>query len=110
MYELNNSESVKTLSQYLRTVVTPEIPSGAMVVIHGHSESANLGNNQLKSFLARENNIQGLIEHELLQANKRDVEFQVFDFGLDQTIAPFENKTQKIDFLNRTIIIDILKP
>ena len=110
LYELNNSESVKTLSQYLRTVVTPEIPSGAMVVIHGHSESANLGNNQLKSFLARENNIQELIEHELLLANRRDVEFQVFDFGLDQTIAPFEKKTQKIDFLNRTIIIDILKP
>ena len=110
LYELNNSESVKTLSQYLRTVVTPEIPSGAMVVIHGHSESANLGNNQLKSFLTRENNIQEIIEHELFQANRKDIEFQVFDFGLDQTIAPFENKTQKIDFLNRTIIIDILKP
>ncbi len=110
LYGLNNSESVKTLSQYLRTVVTPEIPSGAKVVIHGHSESANLGNNQLKSFLTRENNIQKIIEHELFQANRKDVEFQVFDFGLDQTIAPFENKTQKIDFLNRTIIIDILKP
>jgi len=110
LYELNNSESVNNLSQYLRTVVTPEIPSGAKVIIHGHSESVNFGNNELKSFLIRENDIQRIIEFSLLQAKRADVQFQVFDFGLDQTIAPFENKTPGIDFLNRTIIIDILKP
>lgn len=110
LYEFNNSESVNILRQYLRTVVTPEIPSGAKVVIHGHSESVNLEINQLKSFLTRENDIQKIIENELLQANRTDVQFQVFDFGLDQTIAPFENKVQGIYFLNRTIIIDIVKP
>ena len=39
---------------------------------------------------------------------KRDVKFEVYGFGAEVAIAPFENKYPEERFYNRTVIIDII--
>lgn len=107
LYDFNNSKSISVFSRYLKDIVTPQIPSGAKVVIHGHSESLNYGDYDLKSLLFRKNDARRIIENSLVKAN---VKFQVFDFNEDQTIAPFQRVDSGIDFNNRMIIIDVIKP
>ena len=109
-YEFNHSKSAGIYAQYLANVVAPNIPSGARVIIHGHSESINYGDFDLKSYLSRLNDARSIIESSLKKAQRDDVEFQVFDFSPDPLIAPFLAKNQEAEFSSRTVIIDVILP
>lgn len=109
-YEFNNSKSRSIFNRYIQEVVAPKITSGAKVILHGHTENLNYGNFELKSILSSEIEIREIIENELKKTGKSNVEFQVFDFGVDQILAPFNPDYSEIDFCSRTVIIDIIRP
>jgi len=58
--------------------------------------------------LARANNIKGTLEKSLSKAGRSDVKFEIYGFGEDEKLAPFENKFPEERFYNRTVIIDII--
>ncbi|MFY9153888.1 MAG: hypothetical protein WAO52_17845 [Prolixibacteraceae bacterium] len=109
LYEFNNSKSLNIFNWYIENVVVPKIPSGTKIIIHGHSENLNYGNFDLKSFLSHENSIREVIENALKKADKTGVELQVFDFGTDQILAPFDQGDSILRFSPRTAIIDIIR-
>jgi outer membrane protein OmpA-like peptidoglycan-associated protein len=60
--------------------------------------------------LARANEVKGIIEKALTNAGRNDVKFEVYGYGEDESLAPFENKSVEGRFYNRTVIIDINPP
>jgi hypothetical protein len=51
---------------------------------------------------------QQIIEHALSSAGKKGVKFEIYGFGEDVGMAPFENNLPEERFYNRTVIIDII--
>jgi outer membrane protein OmpA-like peptidoglycan-associated protein len=110
VFEFNDSKAVATYEKYLTDVVTPKIPKDGSVIIHGHTDIiGDLAHNQELS-LARANEVKNTIESALLKADRKDVKFEVYGFGEDEAVSPFENKYPEERFYNRTVIIDILPP
>jgi outer membrane protein OmpA-like peptidoglycan-associated protein len=108
IYEFNKSEAISIYEKYLTDVITPKIPVGATVIIHGHTDV--IGEevyNQVLS-LARANDVKTIIESSLSKNGRNDVEFELNGFGEDTNKAPFENKTPEERAYNRTVIIDIV--
>jgi hypothetical protein len=108
IYEYNNSKSINIYKQYLSKVITPAIPYGATVVIHGHTENIRYTDYNLELLITRVNDVREIIEKELAKANRTDVKFLVYGFGKDQVIAPFGNTNQADKFSNRTVFVDII--
>jgi hypothetical protein len=108
IYEFNNAKAISIYDRYLTDVVTPKIPNGATVVIHGHTDMAGGDDYNLKLFLSRVNDARKIIERALAKSGRNDINFEVHGFGEDQLVAPFEHKKEGESFSNRTIIIDIV--
>jgi hypothetical protein len=56
----------------------------------------------------RANEVKSIIEKSLTKSGRSDVKFEVYGFGEDQKLSPFENKYPEERFYNRTVIIDII--
>ncbi len=108
LYEFNNSNAIMIYEKYLTDVIIPKIPTGATVIIHGHTDTIGEEAHNLKLSLARANDVRGILENGLKKAGRSDVEFEVHGFGEDQNLAPFNNKYPEERFYNRTVIIDII--
>jgi outer membrane protein OmpA-like peptidoglycan-associated protein len=108
LFKFNNSESIKIYDKYLTEVVSPKIPQGGTVLIHGYSDIIGDAANNLRLSQSRANDVKRIIEEALLKANRKDVRFEVFGFGEVQSVAPFGNEYPEERFYNRTVIIDIL--
>jgi hypothetical protein len=52
--------------------------------------------------------VKGIMENGLSKANRNDVKIEVYGFGEDENLSPFENKFPEERFYNRTVIIDIV--
>lgn len=110
IFDFNDSKALTVYDKYLTEVVAPKIPSGATVIIHGHTDiTGEVPYNQVLS-LARANEVKGILEKGLLKAGARDVIFEIYGFGEDESLAPFENKLPEGRAYNRTVIIDIIPP
>jgi len=107
LYEFNKSKANKMYDKYITEIVTPKIPSGGTVIIHGHTDIIGGEDNNLKLSIARANNVREILEKSLAKAGRTDVKFQVNGFGEDEKSAPFDNKYPEERFYNRTVIIDI---
>ena len=94
--------------KYLTEVVIPKIPTGATVIIHGHTDVIGGEDVNLKLSLARANDVKGILENGLKNSGRSDVKFEVHGFGEDQNLAPFNNKYPEERFYNRTVILDII--
>lgn len=108
IYEFDESKAINIYEKYLTEVVTPKIPKGAMVIIHGYTDI--IGNdtyNQTLS-LARANDVRNILANSLAKAGRKDVRFEVYGFGEDESISPFDNKYPEERFYNRTVLIDIV--
>lgn len=105
LYEFNDSKAISTYEKYLTEVVTPKIPKGGKVIIHGHTDIIGDETNNRNLSLARANNVKSIIESSLAKAGRKDVTFEVQGLGEEQ--APFNNKFPEERFYNRTVIIDI---
>jgi outer membrane protein OmpA-like peptidoglycan-associated protein len=108
IYEFNDAKAIKIYDRYLTDIVAPKIPKGAKVIIHGYTDiiGEEVHNQQLS--LARANDVREILEKGLSQSGRTDVKFEVYGFGEDQNISPFENKTPEERFYNRTVLIDII--
>ncbi len=108
IYEFNESKALPVYEKYLTEVVTPKIPQGGKVIIHGHTDviGEEVYNKDLS--LARANDVKGILENSLSKAGRTDVKIEVFGFGEDEKLAPFDNKYPEERFYNRTVIIDII--
>jgi outer membrane protein OmpA-like peptidoglycan-associated protein len=110
IFEFNESQAITLYEKYLTEIVTPKIPKGGTVIVHGHTDIIGDEAHNLELSLARSNEVRGIIESALSKTGRTDVKFEVYGFGEDQALAPFENKFAEERFYNRTVIIDIIPP
>ncbi len=108
LYEYNNSKAIHISRQYITDVITPKIPPGSTVVIHGHSESLNGTVFSPTMYLIEVNDTRTIIENSLAKSGRSDVKFVVFGFGKDQIIAPFTKSNPLETFANRSLVIDVI--
>jgi outer membrane protein OmpA-like peptidoglycan-associated protein len=108
IFEFNESQAITIYGKYLTDIVTPKIPKGGTVIIHGHTDIIGDEAHNLELSLARANEVRSIIENALSKAGRSDVKFEVYGFGEDQDLSPFENKLPEERFYNRTVIIDII--
>lgn len=108
LYEFNESKAIRMYEKYLTDIVTPKIPAGGTVIIHGYTDIIGEEANNLKLSQARANDVQNIIKKALAKAHRTDVTFEVHGFGEDQNLSPFENKFPEERFYNRTVVIDII--
>jgi outer membrane protein OmpA-like peptidoglycan-associated protein len=99
IFEFNDSKAISLYEKYLTEIVTPKIPVGGTVIIHGHTDI--IGDEA-------HNEVRGILENALTKAGRTDVKFEVYGFGEDLDLAPFGNKFPEERFYNRTVIIDII--
>ena len=108
IFEFNDSKAISIYEKYLTDIVTPKIPQGGTVIIHGHTDVIGEEAHNKTLSLARAEEVKQIIEKSLTKAGRTDVKFEVLGYGEDQTMAPFENKYAEERFYNRTVIIDIV--
>jgi len=107
LFEYDDSKTVQTYEEFLRTTVAPQIPDGSTVYIHGHTDIiGEEGHNQDLSS-ARGASAESVLRDELRKLG-RNVTFDTFGFGEDQFRAPFANTTPEGRYYNRTVIVDIV--
>jgi outer membrane protein OmpA-like peptidoglycan-associated protein len=110
IFEFNDSKAIGIYDKYLTEVVTPKIPKDGTVIIHGHTDTIGEEAHNQKLSLERANEVKGILESALAKAGRTDVKFEVYGFGEDAALAPFENNFPEERFYNRTVIIDLIPP
>jgi outer membrane protein OmpA-like peptidoglycan-associated protein len=108
IFEFDNSRAISIYEKYLTDIITPKIPKGGKVVIHGYTDVIGFEDHNLKLSQNRANDAQQIIEASLAKAGRTDVTFDVKGYGEDENTAPFENKYPEERFYNRTVIIEIM--
>ena len=110
IFEFNKSQSIAIYKKYLTENLSPKIPKGGTVIIHGHTDIIGGETHNMELSLARANEVRSIIEKALSKAGRNDVKFEVSGIGENQTLSPFENKHPEERSYNRTVIIDIIPP
>ncbi len=108
IYEFDESKAINIYEKYLTDIVTPKIPAGATVIIHGYTDIIGDATYNQTLSLARANDVKTIISNSLSKAGRKDVVIDVYGFGEDETLSPFENKFPEERFYNRTVLIDII--
>ena len=108
IYEFNDSKSIAIYDKYLSETVMPKIPKDGTVLIHGYTDIIGDAAHNRELSLDRATDVKGILEKALAKANRTDVKFEVYGFGEDENLSPFENKYPEERFYNRTVIIDII--
>jgi outer membrane protein OmpA-like peptidoglycan-associated protein len=110
IFEINDDQAISAYEKYLTDVVTPKIPKSGTVIIHGHADIIGDAAHNLELSINRANEVKSIIESALTKAGRTDVKFEVFGFGEDESLSPFNNNFPEERFYNRTVIIDIIPP
>ncbi|MBK6266715.1 OmpA family protein [Marivirga sp. S37H4] len=108
IYEFNESKSIRIYEKYLTEIVAPKIPANGKVIIHGYSDKIGDKENNKELSEARANDVRQILKKALAKAGKKDVRFEVYGFGEDTQLAPFDNELPEGRFYNRTVVIDII--
>lgn len=108
IFEFDQSNAIMIYEKYLTDVVTPKIPKGAKVMIHGYTDIIGDEKHNSDLSLARANDVRAIMESALAKSGRNDVTFEVYGFGEDIKAAQFDNKYPEERFYNRTVIIDII--
>lgn len=106
IYEFDDTKAINIYEKYLTEIVTPKIPIGGSVRIHGYTDVIGDEAYNQKLSLARANDVKKIIENSLSKLGRNDVKFDVVGLGEEQ--SQFENKFPEERFYNRTVIIDVL--
>ena len=107
LYRFDISTSTGGYEKFLVNVVTPLIPEGANVIIHGHTDIIGEQEHNLNLSRDRARDVQNILERALSNAGKQKVTFETYGFGADVQSAPFENDFPEERCYNRTVIINI---
>lgn len=110
IYEFDDSKAISIYEKYLTDVVSPKIPKNGKVIIHGHTDVIGSEVNNQKLSEARSNDVKAILLKSLANQNRSDVKFEVYAFGENQEIAPFDNDSPEERAYNRAVIIDIIPP
>lgn len=108
LYEFNDAKAINIYEKYLSDVLTPKIPIGSKVYIHGYTDIIGNNVNNYNLSLARAHDVHKIIQNSLTKAGRKDVTFAVYGFGEDSILTPFDNTLPEERFYNRTVIIDIV--
>lgn len=108
LFGFDQAQTIRIYEKYLTDIVVPKIPQGATVLIHGYTDIIGEAAYNQELSLNRAKEVQRIIEMALLKANRKDVTIDVYAFGEDKDVSPFENTYPEERFYNRTVIIDIL--
>jgi outer membrane protein OmpA-like peptidoglycan-associated protein len=108
LFEFDESNVIALYEKYLTDIVTPKIPNGGTVIIHGHTDIIGDEAYNLELSLARANDVRKIIENALSKADRSDVTFVVNGYGENTDLEPFENNLPEERFYNRTVVIDII--
>ena len=108
LFEFDDSQTIAMYEKYLVEVVTPKIPKGAKVLIHGYTDIIGDETYNEKLSMARANDVKNIMQDALAKAGRTDVAFEVYGFGEDQKLSPFDNQYPEERFYNRTLVIDIV--
>lgn len=108
IYEFDNSTASSVEERFLIDVVTPSIPAGATVRIHGFTDTIGTANHNLQLSQARTSNARAIMERGLADAGRTDVSFVTESFGENSSRSPFGNTHPEERFYNRTVLIEII--
>lgn len=108
IYEFNDYRTIKIYEKYIAEVVVPNIPKNSTLLVHGYTDIIGDDSHNLGLSLDRANDVLRILEKGLILANRKDVTFEVYGFGEDQDLSPFDNEYPEERFYNRTVIIDII--
>ena len=108
IYEFDESKAINIYEKYLTEVVTPKIPMNATVLIHGYTDIIGEANYNETLSLARANDVKSILAKSLAKAGRKDVVLEVYGFGEDESLSPFNNRYPEERFYNRTVLIDII--
>jgi outer membrane protein OmpA-like peptidoglycan-associated protein len=108
LFDFNKSKATTTYEKYLTDIVTPKIPAGGTVIIHGYTDIIGDAGSNRDLSLARANDVKDILEKSLSAGGRNDVKFEVLAFGEDEKLAQFENKFPEERFYNRSVVIDII--
>jgi len=108
IYEFDESKVIPLYERYLTEIVTPKIPKGATVIIHGHTDVIGEEVYNLNLSQERVNEVKIIIENALTKAGRSDVKFETKGFGENLETAEFDNKLPEGRFYNRNVVIDII--
>lgn len=108
LFEFNDSNAIDMYDKYLTEIVTPKIPKGATVLIHGYTDIVGGEESNLELSQARAQEVRRILEKALSNAGRSDVKFEAYGFGEDENLAQFENKFPEERFYNRSVVIDII--
>jgi outer membrane protein OmpA-like peptidoglycan-associated protein len=108
LFDFDKSKSIAAYEKFLTEVVMPLIPANSRVIIQGHTDV--IGDEKYNHTLSHERatGTQSILEKALLSKGIKGVKFDVFGYGEDADMAPFENNLPEERFYNRTVIIDII--
>ncbi len=110
IFEFNDSKAVATYEKYLTEIVAPKIPQNGTVIIHGHTDLIGDEVNNQELSVARANEVGNILKSAVSKAGRTDVKYEIYGFGEDEVLSPFENKFPEERFYNRTVIIDLIPP
>ncbi|MBK9109122.1 MAG: outer membrane beta-barrel protein [Saprospiraceae bacterium] len=108
IYEFNDYRTIKIYEKYIAEVVVPNIPKNSTLLVHGYTDIIGDDSHNLGLSLDRANDVLRILEKGLILANRKDVTFEVYGFGENQDLSPFDNEYPEERFYNRTVIIDII--
>ncbi|MDZ4664038.1 MAG: OmpA family protein [Bacteroidota bacterium] len=108
LYNYDESKVTPLYEKYLTDVVTPKIPKGATVIVHGYTDILGEADYNTKLSTTRANDVKDILTASLLKSGRKDVTFEVYGFGEDEKLARFENKYPEQRFYNRGVVIDII--
>lgn len=108
IFEFDDSKSIAIYQKYLSEIVAKKIPHNGIVIVHGYTDIIGSEDYNQTLSLKRAQNVKQIIERALLNSGRKDVVFEVYGFGENQNLSPFENKLPEERFYNRTVIIDIV--
>lgn len=107
LFEFDQSKTVQTYERFLRETVAPEIPNGATVIIHGHTDAIGTPEHNNKLSEGRVDEARRVLTDALTKMGRK-VTFDSYGFGEDDKRAPFANQQPEQRYYNRTVVIEIV--
>lgn len=109
LFEYDDSKSVSTYEEFLRTEVAPAIPTGSTVYVFGHTDATGRESYN-RELSARRSSETGRILRDALSKLGRNATFDSYGFGETAFRAPFGNRSPEERYYNRTVVIEIVPP
>jgi outer membrane protein OmpA-like peptidoglycan-associated protein len=107
LFEFDDSRTVQTYDQFLRSEVAPRIPSGSTIVVHGHTDRVGTEDYNLELSNRRAQEARRVLEDELKKLGKTAT-FDSYGFGETEQRAPFGNENPEGRYYNRTVLIEVI--